>query len=736
MANINPPQNPAVNKQTIVTPTGKVGKIAISLSSTEIKGPKRHWKTKEALAFRKLVESAGLIEANRIREMVSSDYLPESFTSEQLTAALHLYSLGVSSEKLEEKINDSLVNLPALSETEEKSLRALPYLINTFEDFDPKQTIATQSRYVPEIEIGFSDAPPTENQFVLTSDGNAFRPIMEGALGEVEENVIGAAKDKITNFATRAIKRGGKKIKKEAKRAGRAITKKLSGLFKKGAKAGVKVAKTGADIAIASTGVGALAVIGKKALGWMAKHLIPKNLRDWIDRNKGKILVGVIGVIFAMFAKMIFDVLITILKVLAGFTLFVILFTALTLLIINNSAYLTSPAPPLTPGSPFTESAYFEVIKTANPPGPFRNNELPQTITYTITVTVRQGTIGNITFQSNCSVVGGSVSFCPPEENITVNYPDLGFGPCNGEGHRCYPSNWTGCIDPIVDPDPDCSSSSDQCASTCDAPPGPTPTSAPVIIFPPPAPGIITPSLPYVITYTQTFDSNYEDSMIIDTFTVTADAPTATGEAASGRAEVIFGTLPPSSCPIMGGRISCGCYDGDESPPRCTHGSNAYWSGLGTPCRYDIPIGVGCSGPTVNTDTGGGIYPADNDCRNNPPLCDTYGYATDSPSSPGTPVYLPTIYNRSIDWSFSHQSPNHGGSWGYSLTYLGRDEENNSYQTFLTHLNNEANPVGQNGTVPSGTQMGTLFGRPGFGSHIHIELQINGQSVCPDFLCE
>ncbi len=603
-------------QKNVIVPTDKPGGIVISLSSIEITGSKRHWKTKEALAFRKLVESAGLIEANEIRKAVLPELLPTGFTKEQLTAAIHLYSIGVSSEKLEEIIDASLDNLPALSETEKQSLYALPYLINTFEDFHPRQTIAIQSRYVPEIEISFSDAPPTENQFVLTSNGNTFQPLMEGALGQVRENVVGTARDKVTNFASNTIRKGGKNIRKEVKgKTGKAVAKnakKLSGLLKKATQAGVKFAKTSADVGLAVT-TGGVSLIAKKILGkatkWMAKHLIPKELREWINRNKGKLIAGAIGAIFALFAKLIFDILATILKVIAGFTLFVIFFTTLTLLIINNSAYLVPFNPDaLSPGDPISmESPYIRVEKIASPSQV--NNPPPnREIQYTITITPRQGTINNISFQSSCAVTkGGPQVGCPQEENITVNYPDLSFEPCDGEGHRCYPNDWTNCIDDLGS-NPACPSSTDQCAATCDAPPGPTPTPAPVTGFPPPAPGVITPSLPYVITYTQTFDNNYEDSLITDTFTVTATSTTGVTTSASATAMVRIGT-PPEDCP-SGWPIAP---EGSETFLPITQGPQGSWS-HSTSEAIDVSA---TTGHTMTARHAGTAHVRYNDCYGN-----------------------------------------------------------------------------------------------------------------------
>jgi len=58
----------------------------------------------------------------------------------------------------------------------------------------------------------------------------------------------------------------------------------------------------------------------------------------------------------------------------------------------------------------------------------------------------------------------------------------------------------------------------------------------------------ISPVEPYVYTYTQTYSgASYRDSLVINTFTVTADTPETTGASASGVASIIIGN-PPTGC--------------------------------------------------------------------------------------------------------------------------------------------------------------------------------------------
>lgn len=151
---------------------------------------------------------------------------------------------------------------------------------------------------------------------------------------------------------------------------------------------------------------------------------------------------------------------------------------ALMLFIINTGAYVVPPAD----FAPVAENPYIGVTKEAEPAGPFDNDELPQQITYTITVTAKKGTLTNISFEHKCEVIkeGGT--------------------------------------------------------DTCDSP------------FPTDAPTIISPVEPYTFTYTTEYDgSKFFDSLILNTFSVTADTDEVSGTTASGASSIIVGD-PPTAC--------------------------------------------------------------------------------------------------------------------------------------------------------------------------------------------
>ena len=131
------------------------------------------------------------------------------------------------------------------------------------------------------------------------------------------------------------------------------------------------------------------------------------------------------------------------------------------------------------------ESPYIGVTKTASPAGPFDNNDLPITIEYTVEIIAKKGTLSNIKFTDECQVIKDDIK------------------------PRC---------------------------------PNPNPA-------PPEEPNIISSTSPFSFSYSRTYSSPaFENSLVIDTFTLTADAPEKQGAEAAAAASVIIGN-PPDECP-------------------------------------------------------------------------------------------------------------------------------------------------------------------------------------------
>ena len=174
--------------------------------------------------------------------------------------------------------------------------------------------------------------------------------------------------------------------------------------------------------------------------------------------------------------------------------------------------------------SALVENPYIGVEKVAqrinvNPPEPeepdsfleYENSDLPIRIKYTITVEAKRATLTNIVFEWNCTVIKDPDQTCPSFSNLTIN----GESAAN--------------------------------------------------ILPPTPPTLISPTDPYVITYEQLFRQGFfNDSLTIDTFTVTADVESegVTQTEAVSSASIRVGD-PPDQCPEgwpVGGTYNQGPY--------------------------------------------------------------------------------------------------------------------------------------------------------------------------------
>jgi len=186
---------------------------------------------------------------------------------------------------------------------------------------------------------------------------------------------------------------------------------------------------------------------------------------------------------------------------------------ALIIFIINSSAYVY---PPATSNRPSLEqpivSPYIKVTKAPSPTGPFENSELPLTIEYAVEIIALKGTLTNIKISYSCDVIKEGVSPSCPSTDPAIN-------------------SLINNIDPI------------------------------------------SPTKPFSFKYKQTYTSpDFEDTLAIDTITVTADTAEKKGVTAAGSATIKIGDPPeecPSGWPTNSGYITQGAY----SPPQCSHRS-------------------------------------------------------------------------------------------------------------------------------------------------------------------
>lgn len=166
--------------------------------------------------------------------------------------------------------------------------------------------------------------------------------------------------------------------------------------------------------------------------------------------------------------------------------------------------------PPTTSG-PIVESPYIRVDKVSSPAGPFPNTALPLTIEYTITVTAKKGALSNISFSENCQVIKrGPAVDCP-----TVSH---------------------------------------------NIPPPPVSTS---------------PTVPFSFKYSVTYAaSTYVDSLVVNSFTVTASTAGISGVKGVGSTSIKIGN-PPEDCPNNAWPVEdnggLNAVTQGPSAPGCTH---------------------------------------------------------------------------------------------------------------------------------------------------------------------
>lgn len=200
---------------------------------------------------------------------------------------------------------------------------------------------------------------------------------------------------------------------------------------------------------------------------------------------------------------------------------------------------------------------------------------------------------------------------------------------------------------------------------------------------------------------------------------------------------VASGTCPlVSSCP----KIDSGSYNPENETG---HGSNSYWGSATNACTYSIPIDPmgGCLGPDPTNGR--------NFCSSAPTRCSVYGYAADVVDcngvyadvalpylcDPGSETCSPLTW-RFIDGWYNCQGasvPNKASctreGWGYGAIFeaIGNGH---IWRIYLNHISQL--PSGK--TYQSGSVIAQLTNEliPG---HLHVELNIDGFAVKPDFLC-
>jgi hypothetical protein len=629
--------------------------------------------------FRAMLTNAGgtlNLQPEEIKLLQIQGHLPEGIQAPAIDAAVNFHTNGGDAIQLAIATEKSKLS----KEMKVLVERDIVYTAGALQEskLTPHEDLrlAAQTPMVSIIEEVPTSYQAQPNQMVYQREENAGGSFLQDeALSRIQGGVKGKATNLIQNqlqlkgLSTEAIKKGAQQF---ATKIGTKIATKI----------GVSAAVTAAATAIAPVIGTAIALVADKIIGLLKKGLnkllqvlgLEKLVASITDKAKKGLSYAIkfaIGSIVYLLLTPAIYFLVSTLVVTVGF----IIAVPLILLIITNSAYVVPEytSPYTNPGT-IGQSQYMQITKTARPSYQYQNSQLTPgfEVTYTITISALQGSLTNLNYQYECHVVNRA--------HTPQDCPAL-------------PAN-----------------------------------------FPPAPPQTINSGSPVILTYTQLYrePSDFEDSIITDTFTVSADVQVSGGgssrETSAGTATITIGTPPASSCPNLAGGISSGSYRGNVNP-ETGHGSNSYWGGpAGADCNFRIPwpaVPQMCEGPDISADPD-----QNNVCHTQTHLCPYYGFAIDSPASPGTPVYLPSMYGETLNWTFVSRVSINGGSWGYGYTYRANSSSGTSYQIYLGHLNFTTAPA----TATSGTSIGTMYPLSA-GAHVHIELMVNGEYVRPDFLC-
>jgi len=437
--------------------------------------------------YRSMVRDAGMFTLSAEEQAELSDLHPTvDFSGTDVSTAANLSILGINTDEFGRKIKSSNV----LTRAEENRLININEILKILQAADAEMTKDLREvNLYPQIVIERRDPitaplPDSSGALALNPIGNTVQPLLNVATSEAKKRASKAITNKITKKITKEV------VKKTASTAA----------AEAGAAAGSVVPVVG-NLIGAAVGwlVGSLAA---GAVDYLSKRTDDlKNLAGGIIIGGGQAIGWIVGALWAATVGIgsALGIALISIPIVIAFILF----------IINTSAWVVPPwygnGGPFPGGDPSGEidSAFIEVDKVANP---FyaENEDLPLTVTYTVTVAAEQSALTNIIFSETCMTIqeGGSPA-CPPPTNIIAG-----------------------------------GVSTDE--------------------FPPTAPASIAPASPYIITYDRVFPAGiFEDTLVIDTFTVTADAEGLVGEISASTATVTIGSPPgPASCPSSGSDIT------------------------------------------------------------------------------------------------------------------------------------------------------------------------------------
>jgi len=424
-----------------------------------------------------------------------------------LNPSLNLISKGISSETLNNASN-SLPDSPEkntihrISDTMRQIEKIFPNEISQIRNFMSIDNL--------EVQISKVHLNPSPNNLLLSPNTSPLGGYSISDGSSAVDTIADFAKNKVINKASSAIiskiktKIGGKLTKPAVEKAASSLTAKLSGtaVGKAASSLTAKLSGTAVGKALSAVGAKIGAALGSVApiigtilgaivgaiTGWLVEKLLPliNKIKKWLKENGQAILATAATVIVLPFYYVASSVLVPILIILIAIPTAI----AIIMFIINSGAYIVPPKGGANIPGQDSISPYIEVTKTANPAGPFENSDLPLTIEYTVKIKAKKSGLTNIQILDNCMVTKKNSSPpCPPLDPGTK-----------------IPSG-----DEI--------------------------------------PESITSSQPFSFKYKRSYSSpTFEDSLVVDTISVIADAPEMNGAEAASSAIIKIGK-PPEQCP-------------------------------------------------------------------------------------------------------------------------------------------------------------------------------------------
>lgn len=636
--------------------------VVIELSPTTEPSKEALAKTKE---FRELVERVGpdaKLDFETVKNLQATGNLPDGFHGSEVSIALKVHAGGGDAEDMLVKA-EKAQKAGIITEEQEKFLNRSDYVVGSFE------------------EARLKNIPSSEE--LKEAAGNPaiiIRQAQPGAPRQPNEIHLQTVEGPEGTYMQFAEPFAGKVEGKVKGKVASFVEKKLLkgtsvNALKAGGKAFLKRAgiKVSTKLGLAATGAGLPVVIamevGERVLKKLASYL-PAFIRNGINNIKKGVKKGVKGALLFIGGliayAILYPIVVGIVTLIVGLIV-VPLLVIFIIYIINTSSYVVPPFGGSIANPPPTQTnAYIQVTKTPNPDR-IQNSQLTdgETVTYTVTITALQGTLTDLSISYTCVVV---------PQNTRPACPD--------------------------------------------------PTPDPVTILPPGSQ--IQAGGTQTITYTQTFDSSFQDSIINDVITVRAYvSATPVIQTAATSATVIIGT-PPIDCPLVSydtkGKSWASYTPGNETSG---HGSNAYWNipANQPACNYGIPQYTGCEGPTDPA-------ASNNICYSQTSKCAQYGFAYDVWPIGSMNVIAPNVLGQSQTWNCGYGFSNTPRGFTYICS-------SGLYSLVLTHLNRPlANGSLIGGTFNSGQQIGTLFPFTDGNTHLHMEFAINGIYQRPeDYFC-